>query len=123
MVAYFDSAELAAEEEEGSARREMLSDLLHEADRLEGWVRDLLMSARGEVTATGAVDVNALLQESARSFAATAELMGRYFPGDYRVIGPGAELAERPARAGRYPGEVGFVGIFASPCPKMPAGV
>ena len=33
------------------------------------------------------------------SFAATAEIMGRYFPGDYRVIGPGAELAERPARA------------------------
>jgi predicted metal-dependent phosphoesterase TrpH/glycosyltransferase involved in cell wall biosynthesis len=33
------------------------------------------------------------------AFAATAELMGRYFPGDYRVIGPGAELAERPARA------------------------
>jgi predicted metal-dependent phosphoesterase TrpH/glycosyltransferase involved in cell wall biosynthesis len=33
------------------------------------------------------------------NFAATAEIMGRYFPGDYRVIGPGAELAERPARA------------------------
>ncbi|HYZ70363.1 MAG TPA: glycosyltransferase, partial [Thermoleophilaceae bacterium] len=33
------------------------------------------------------------------SFAATAEIMDRYFPGDYRVIGPGAELAERPARA------------------------
>ena len=33
------------------------------------------------------------------SFRATAELVGRYFPGDYRVIPPGADLAERPARA------------------------
>ena len=32
------------------------------------------------------------------SFHATAELMGRYFPGDYRVIPPGADLVERPAR-------------------------
>jgi glycosyltransferase involved in cell wall biosynthesis len=33
------------------------------------------------------------------SFHATAELMARYFPGDYRVIGPGADVVERPARA------------------------
>jgi len=33
------------------------------------------------------------------SFQATADLVGRYFPGDYRVIPPGADLAERPARA------------------------
>jgi predicted metal-dependent phosphoesterase TrpH/glycosyltransferase involved in cell wall biosynthesis len=33
------------------------------------------------------------------SFKATADLIGRYFPGDYRVIGPGAEGAELPARA------------------------
>ncbi|HEV2074985.1 MAG TPA: glycosyltransferase [Thermoleophilaceae bacterium] len=33
------------------------------------------------------------------SFRATADLMRRYFPGDYRVILPGADLAERPGRA------------------------
>jgi predicted metal-dependent phosphoesterase TrpH/glycosyltransferase involved in cell wall biosynthesis len=33
------------------------------------------------------------------SFRATGKLVGRYFPGDYRVIPPGADLAERPARA------------------------
>jgi glycosyltransferase involved in cell wall biosynthesis/histidinol phosphatase-like PHP family hydrolase len=30
------------------------------------------------------------------SFAATRDLVQRYFPGDYRVIHPGAELVERP---------------------------
>jgi glycosyltransferase involved in cell wall biosynthesis len=33
------------------------------------------------------------------SFQVTADLVARYFPGDYRVIAPGADLAERPARA------------------------
>jgi glycosyltransferase involved in cell wall biosynthesis len=31
------------------------------------------------------------------SFSATRDLVARYFPGDYRVIHPGADLAERPA--------------------------
>jgi hypothetical protein len=34
------------------------------------------------------------------SFAATRDLVARYFPGDYRVIHPGADLAERPASNG-----------------------
>jgi predicted metal-dependent phosphoesterase TrpH/glycosyltransferase involved in cell wall biosynthesis len=33
------------------------------------------------------------------SFRATADVMCRYFPGDYRVIGPGADVAEHPGRA------------------------
>jgi predicted metal-dependent phosphoesterase TrpH/glycosyltransferase involved in cell wall biosynthesis len=33
------------------------------------------------------------------SFHATAEIVGRYFPGDYRIVPPGADLAERPGRA------------------------
>jgi glycosyltransferase involved in cell wall biosynthesis len=33
------------------------------------------------------------------SFAATRDLVARYFPGDYRVINPGADLVERPERA------------------------
>jgi glycosyltransferase involved in cell wall biosynthesis len=32
------------------------------------------------------------------SFAATRDLVARYFPGDYRVIHPGADLVERPHR-------------------------
>src|SRR3954451_6024117 len=30
------------------------------------------------------------------SFAATRDLVARYFPGDYRVVRPGADLAQRP---------------------------
>src|SRR3954451_18624874 len=33
------------------------------------------------------------------SFTATRDLVSRYFPGDYRVIYPGADLVERPVRA------------------------
>src|SRR3954468_13788455 len=33
------------------------------------------------------------------SFAATRDLVARYFPGDYRVIHPGADLVELPERA------------------------
>jgi glycosyltransferase involved in cell wall biosynthesis len=33
------------------------------------------------------------------SFTATRDLVNRYFPGDYRVIHPGADVVERPARA------------------------
>jgi glycosyltransferase involved in cell wall biosynthesis len=34
------------------------------------------------------------------SFAATRDLVARYFPGDYRVIHPGADLVERPSSNG-----------------------
>lgn len=34
------------------------------------------------------------------SFEATRDLVARYFPGDYRVIHPGAELSERPRPSG-----------------------
>jgi hypothetical protein len=33
------------------------------------------------------------------SFAATRDLMDRYFPGEYRVIPPGADLLQRPGRS------------------------
>src|SRR5204863_2463391 len=35
------------------------------------------------------------------SFAATRDLVARYFPGDYRVIHPGADLIERPDHGDR----------------------
>src|SRR4051794_36929927 len=37
------------------------------------------------------------------SFAATRDLVERYFPGDYRVIHPGADLHKRPAVGGGPP--------------------
>jgi glycosyltransferase involved in cell wall biosynthesis len=37
------------------------------------------------------------------SFAATREMIERYFPGDYRVIRPGADLLHRPRRNGGPP--------------------
>jgi glycosyltransferase involved in cell wall biosynthesis len=37
------------------------------------------------------------------SFAATRDLVARYFPGDYRVIRPGADLHKRPATGGGPP--------------------
>jgi predicted metal-dependent phosphoesterase TrpH/glycosyltransferase involved in cell wall biosynthesis len=33
------------------------------------------------------------------SFRTTADVMARYFPGEYRIIPPGADLSERPRRA------------------------
>ena len=35
------------------------------------------------------------------SFRVTRDLVERFFPGSYRVIGPGADLVERPARGNR----------------------
>jgi signal transduction histidine kinase len=72
LAAMRSSAELALEEPDATARQAMLTDILREADRLGRWVRDLLLGARGEAMAPGAVDVNALLAESARSFATVA---------------------------------------------------
>ena len=66
------SAELAQDETHEPSRRETLNDLLREADRLDGWVRELLLGARGEAIAPGAVDVRSLLSESVRSFTSTA---------------------------------------------------
>jgi glycosyltransferase involved in cell wall biosynthesis len=43
------------------------------------------------------------------SFAATAELMARHFPADYRVVMPGADPAERAARREAEPVRLLFV--------------
>jgi glycosyltransferase involved in cell wall biosynthesis len=42
------------------------------------------------------------------SFAATRDVVERFFPGDYRVIGPGADLIHRPATDGGDPPEIVF---------------
>ncbi len=43
------------------------------------------------------------------SFGATRDLVARYFPGDYRVIAPGAEVVERERKDGDGPLEIAFV--------------
>ena len=42
------------------------------------------------------------------SFTVTRELMERYFPGDYRLIRPGADLLHRPAADAEGPPEIVF---------------
>jgi signal transduction histidine kinase len=69
------SAELAAVEDADGARQ-CLADIQREADRMEGWVRDLLLQARGEAVAPAAVDVNLVLEESARTFLSAAARQG-----------------------------------------------
>jgi signal transduction histidine kinase len=69
------SAELAAVEEPDRAQ-ECLADIQREADRVEGWVRDLLLQAKGEAILLQAVDVNLLLADAARSFGVLAERQG-----------------------------------------------
>ncbi|MBX9699626.1 MAG: hypothetical protein K2X74_09320, partial [Acetobacteraceae bacterium] len=59
------SAELAAVEEPEAAR-ECLADIQREADRVDRWVRDLLLQAKGEAVAQGAIEVAPLLEHAAR---------------------------------------------------------
>lgn len=66
------SAELAGLEEEPARVREALQAIEAETDRVEVWVRDLLLTARGEPLARVAVNVSRLLEEIARRFAAPA---------------------------------------------------
>lgn len=69
------SAELAAVEEPDRAQ-DCLADIQREADRMDNWVRDLLVQAKGEAILPQAVDVNLLLANAARSFGAQAERQG-----------------------------------------------
>jgi signal transduction histidine kinase len=70
------SAELAQGERDEAVREETLAELLRQTDRLESWVRDLMLSARGEAVEAGAVDVAALISEAAQGFASAAEQRG-----------------------------------------------
>jgi two-component system sensor histidine kinase HydH len=58
------SAELAALEEDPAEVRTLLSDIERQADRVNGWVRDLLLTARTDAVTLGEVDVAALLADA-----------------------------------------------------------
>lgn len=57
------AAELAREEEPGNVD-ECLADIIHEADRLNRWVSELLMAAHGNVEFSDSVDINEVVHES-----------------------------------------------------------
>ncbi len=69
------SAELAMVEEPDAARDCML-DIQREADRVDRWVRDLLLQAKGEAMAMSAIDPGPLLEEAARAFGPAAQRQG-----------------------------------------------
>jgi predicted metal-dependent phosphoesterase TrpH/glycosyltransferase involved in cell wall biosynthesis len=64
------------------------------------------------------------------SFAATRDLVERYFPGDYEVIRPGADLQRRPAADGGAPEivfsaeeERGAMRLFLRALRRLPTGL
>ena len=70
------SAELVLEEDLGDAR-ESVSDIIAEADRLERWVRDLLLyareSCRPDPIRSENVNINEVLQDTLRGYATEME--------------------------------------------------
>ena len=82
---------------------------------MEGWVRGLLLQARGDQVAPGAVDVNALVGESLRSFRSVAERQG------IRVI-LDAAAALPPARANPGPLSQAVENLIANAIEAMPEG-
>ena len=62
--------------EEGEERDRCLADIMRESDRLDSWVRDLLLQAREEAIAGAKADVNRLVEASANDHAAAAARQG-----------------------------------------------
>lgn len=109
------SAELAGMLPEGPARSECLGAIQRETDRVEGWVRDLLLHARGDRLASEAVEVHALLRESLRSFAPTAKAQGVCL--DFR---PGTEALLARATSGLL--TQALENLIANAIEAMPGG-
>jgi two-component system, NtrC family, sensor histidine kinase HydH len=62
-LASIRSAAELAHDEDRCGIDECLKDIMNQADRLDGWVRELLVAARGAGMASELVDLNALLRE------------------------------------------------------------
>ncbi|MBP0464261.1 hypothetical protein J5Y09_10080 [Roseomonas sp. PWR1] len=107
------SAELAATEDaEGAAA--CLADIEREADRMDAWVRDLLLQARREPLAKEPVDVNQLIEDCTRTFAARAARQG---------VTVATDLAAVPAVRGE-PAALGqaIENLLANAIEAMPEG-
>ncbi len=107
------SAELAALEFP-AAGADALADIQREADRMEGWVQDLLQHARGEPLVPELVDVAQLLTEAGRRFSAQAERRG--------VQMSVATLPQLPVRANAGPLVQAFDNLIANAIEAMPDG-
>ena len=66
------SAELALADDPENARQ-FASDIVAEADRMDKWVRDLLLYARSDGPDLEAVDINEVVRESLRGFGPAME--------------------------------------------------
>jgi two-component system, NtrC family, sensor histidine kinase HydH len=67
------SAELSLESPLPPEARESAQDIIGQVDRLEGWIRQLLTYAKPSHANLGAVDINAVLQESMQSYSRDLE--------------------------------------------------
>lgn len=63
-LASIRSAAELARDEDARGLRECLDDIIAQADRLSGWVQELLLAARGAVDFSEAVDINDVVHES-----------------------------------------------------------
>jgi two-component system, NtrC family, sensor histidine kinase HydH len=68
------SAELALGD--SAVERECLQDIIAEVDRLERWVRDLLVQSHAETPALGPLQLNELIRECAAGFKKRVERQG-----------------------------------------------
>ncbi|MGF9764612.1 ATP-binding protein [Microvirga sp. 0TCS3.31] len=69
-LASIRSAAELAHEEEGSGLQQCLQNIMSQADRLDGWIRELLVAARGGGVMVEQVDLNVVLKESLDGVAA-----------------------------------------------------
>lgn len=87
LAAIRSSAELAATEDAAGAAA-CLADIQREADRMEAWMRDLLLQARHEHASVDDIDVNELVGECLVTFAQRAERQGVAVATDYGALPP-----------------------------------
>lgn len=107
------SAELAATED-AAGTAACLTDIQHEADRMDAWVRDLLLQARREQVAIEAVDVNGLLAECVQSFAGRAARQGVALSTQFGSVPP---IRGEPAALGQA-----IENLLANAIEAMPEG-
>ena len=113
-LASIRSAAEVAREEDRDAADECLQDIMNQADRLDGWVRELLAASRGSAPMTEEVDLNRLIRESLDCAA-----------GDLRRQGIELTLQEGslpPIRGSRAPLAHAFSSIITNAIEAMPQG-
>jgi two-component system, NtrC family, sensor histidine kinase HydH len=75
-LASIRSAAELAHEEDSDGRRDCLNDIMSQADRLDGWVRELLVASRDGMLSVEQIDLNAVIRESLDGAAAEMHRRG-----------------------------------------------